>query len=98
MVTCLTVIPGEVAFTYASAFIHIEHPVSRAVFSAYESDINFVCEATVAAFITVKALALSVEAHPVARAVRQKAVDCSAGAEQGRAGRQRGRETQRNQR
>lgn len=74
--TCLTVFAAEVTLAYTSARVHIVYPMAGAVFSTYKSDINFVWDATVAAFISIKALTLAVEAHPVTGAVRQKTVDC----------------------
>ena len=61
----------------ARAGVHVKHPVARAVFSANKGDINFVGQATVAAFEAIKASAVTMEAHPLAGAVRQKAVDCT---------------------
>lgn len=55
----------------ARAGVHVKQAVARAVFSANKGHVNFVGQATVAAFEAVKAPALAVEAHPLTGAVRQ---------------------------
>ena len=78
-VTCLAIKAGEMPLALAQALVHVKHAAARAVFSANQRDVNFVRQATAAAFEAVKASALAVEAHPLPGAVGQKAVDCVRG-------------------